>query len=55
MRFVTTPALANKLVIMLRTLIAFGIPRGYIDRNPAVDVGSLHVDVENTTMARRCV
>jgi hypothetical protein len=43
-----TPALANKLVIMLRTLIAFGIPRGYIDRNPAVDVGSLHVDVENT-------
>jgi hypothetical protein len=43
-----TPALANKLVIMLRTLIAFGIPRGYIDRNPAVDVRSLHVDVENT-------
>jgi hypothetical protein len=43
-----TPALANKLVIMLRTLIAFGIPRGYIDRNPAVDVGPLHVDVANT-------
>jgi hypothetical protein len=42
-----TPALANKLVIMLRTLIALGIPRGYIDRNPAVDVGPVHGDVEN--------
>jgi hypothetical protein len=34
--------------MVLRTLIAFGIPRGYIDRNPVVDVGPLHVDVENT-------
>ena len=33
---------------MLRTLIAFGIPRGYIDRNPAAEVTPIPiVDVEH--------
>jgi hypothetical protein len=35
-------------VTTLRTLIAFGIPRGYIDRNPAAEVVPLSlVDVEH--------
>jgi hypothetical protein len=42
------PSAANQLVVALRTLIAFGIPRGYIDRNPAADVTSLSLDVEHT-------
>src|SRR5215471_7481048 len=43
-----TPSLANKLVVVLRTLIAFGVPRGYIERNPADDVVPLPlVDVEH--------
>jgi hypothetical protein len=43
-----TPVMANRLVVVLRTLIAFGVPRGYIDRNPATEVVPLPlVDVEN--------
>jgi hypothetical protein len=43
-----TPSLANQLVKMLSTLIAFGIPRGYIDRNPAADVKAIPiVDIEH--------
>jgi hypothetical protein len=43
-----TPTLANQVVTTLRTLIAFGIPRGYIDRNPAAEVVPLSlVDVEH--------
>ena len=46
--YTDTPSLANQLVKMLRTLIGFGIPRGYIDRNPAADVKPLSlVDVKN--------
>jgi len=36
-----TPQMANKLLAVLRTLLAFGVPRGYIDRNPANDVKPL--------------
>ena len=32
------PSAAKELVLTLRVLFAFGIPRGYIDRNPAADV-----------------
>jgi hypothetical protein len=43
-----TPQMANKLLAVLRVLIAFGVPRGYIDRNPANDVKPLPlVDVEH--------
>jgi hypothetical protein len=43
-----TPVIANRLVAVLRTLIAFGVPRGHIDRNPATEVVRLPlVDVEN--------
>jgi hypothetical protein len=43
-----TPQMANKLLAVLRTLLAFGVPRGYIDRNPANDVKPLSlVDVKN--------
>ena len=46
--YADTPSLANQLVRMLRTLIAFGIPRGYIDRNPAAEVTPIPiVDVEH--------
>jgi hypothetical protein len=39
---------AQVLVVVLRTLIAFGVPRGYIDRNPATEVVPLPlVNVEN--------
>jgi hypothetical protein len=44
-----TPTMANKLVMMLRVLIAFGMPRGYIDRSPAAEVALPSiVDVEHT-------
>jgi hypothetical protein len=33
--YANTPVRANQLVSMLRTLIAFGIPRGDIDRHLA--------------------
>ena len=39
--YADTPVAANQLVGMLRTLIAFGIPGGYIDRNPAIEVKPL--------------
>jgi hypothetical protein len=46
--YADTPSLANQLVKMLRTLIGFGIPRGYIDRNPAADVKPIPiVDIEH--------
>ena len=46
--YADTPSLANQLVRMLRTLFAFGIPRGYIDRNPAIEVKPIpYVDVEH--------
>jgi hypothetical protein len=35
------PSAAKDLVLTLRVLFAFGIPRGYIDRNPAADVAPL--------------
>ena len=42
------PSAANELVVTLRALIAFGIPRGYIDRNPANDVKPLsRVNIEH--------
>jgi hypothetical protein len=46
--FADTPTTANQLVTMLRNLIAFGIPRGYIDRNPAAEVTPIRIaDVEH--------
>jgi integrase len=43
-----TPIQANKLVMMLRILIAFGVPRGYGDRNPALEVTPIPIlDVEH--------
>ena len=46
--YADTPSLANQLVRMLRTLISFGIPRGYIDRNPAAEVTPIPiVDVQH--------
>ena len=46
--YAETPTMANRLVSVLRTLIAFAMPRGYIDRNPAADVVKIPVlDVEN--------
>ena len=42
------PSAANELVVTLRALIAFGIPRGYIDRNPSNDVKPLsRVNIEH--------
>ena len=32
--YIDTPQMANTLLAVLRVLIAFGVPRGYIDRNP---------------------
>jgi integrase len=46
--YADTPQMANKLLAVLRTLLAFGVPRGYIDRNPANDVKPLPlVNVKN--------
>jgi hypothetical protein len=51
------PSAAKELVLTLRVLFAFGIPRGYIDRNPAADVVPMpRSDVKHARpVARGCV
>ena len=39
----STPVAANHLVSVLRTLLGFGIPRKYIDRNPALEVRAIEI------------
>jgi hypothetical protein len=46
----STPVAANHLVSVLRTLLGFGIPRKYIDRNPALDV--VAIEITNQQNAR---
>jgi hypothetical protein len=38
------PVMAIRLVVVLRTLIAFGVPREYIDRDPATEHVNEHGD-----------
>ena len=42
-QFATTPVQANHLVSVLRTLLAWGIPRGYGERNPALEVVAIDI------------
>src|SRR5262249_42285561 len=49
-QFATTPVQANHLVPVLRTLLAWGIPRGYGERNPALDV--VAIDIRDEQNAR---
>jgi integrase len=42
-QFSATPVAANHLVSMIRTLIAWGIPRGYSTRNPAIEVVAIDI------------
>lgn len=49
-QFGSTPVQANHLVSVLRTIIAWGIPRGYSERNPALEVIAL--DILNEQNAR---
>jgi hypothetical protein len=47
-QYAVTPVAANHLVTILRSLLAWGIRRGYHDRNPAIDVTPMDVlDVKN--------
>jgi hypothetical protein len=47
-RYAATPVAANHMVAILRTVMAWGIKRGYHDRNPAIDVVQMDVlDVKN--------
>ena len=47
-QFASTPVQANHLVSVLRTIIAWGIPRGYSERNPALEVVAIDiVDEQN--------
>lgn len=46
--YASTPVAANHMVTILRTLLAWGIRRGYHDRNPAADVTPIGaLDVKN--------
>ena len=49
-QFGSTPVQANHLVSVLRTVIAWGIPRGYSERNPALEV--IAIDILNEQNAR---
>jgi integrase len=42
-QFAETPVAANHLVSVLRTIIAWGIPRGHAERNPALDVVAINI------------
>ena len=42
-QFAATPVAANHLVSVLRILLAWGIPRGFIDRNPALDINAISI------------
>jgi len=43
-RMSDTPVAANYMLSVLRTLLEFGVPRGYRDDNPAIGVRRLKVD-----------
>ena len=43
LRHQPTPVQANHLVSVLRTLLAWGIPRGYGERNPALEVVAIDI------------
>jgi integrase len=40
----TTPVAANLMLAVLRTLIEFGVPRGYREDNPAIGIKGLKID-----------
>ena len=42
-QFASTPVQANHLVSVLRTIIAWGIQRGYSERNPALEVVAIDI------------
>ncbi len=42
-QYASTPVAANHLVTVLRALIAWGIRRGYHDRNPAIDIVPIEI------------
>jgi hypothetical protein len=42
-RYAATPVAANHLAAILRSLMAWGIKRGYDDRNPAIDVTPIEI------------
>jgi hypothetical protein len=42
-RYAATPVAANHLAAILRSLMAWGIKRGYHDRNPAIDVTPIEI------------
>jgi hypothetical protein len=42
-QYASTPVAANHLVTILRSLMAWGIRRGYHDRNPAIDVTPIEI------------
>src|SRR3974390_1225132 len=45
-QFASTPVQANHLVSVLRTIIAWGIQRGYSERNPALEVVAIDILAE---------
>ena len=50
--YANTPVGANQLVGILRTLIAFGIPGGHLDRNLAIEVMPIPlVDIEHARLS----
>ncbi len=46
-QFAATPVQANHLVSVLRTLLAWGLPRYFGERNPALEVVAIDIDEEN--------
>jgi hypothetical protein len=42
-QYASTPVAANHMVTILRSLLAWGIRRGYHDRNPAIDVTPIEI------------
>ena len=49
-QYEATPVAANHLVSVLRTVLAWGLQRGYGERNPANDVASINIlDEQNAT------
>jgi len=43
-RMSETPVAANVMLAVLRTLLEFGVPRGYRDDNPAIGIKRLKID-----------
>lgn len=42
-QYASTPVAANHLVTILRSLLAWGVKRGYHDRNPVIDVTPIEI------------